>query len=70
MYLYPPYNRLIHISVLKLDKKEAMKCAQALAVKLKEAYSPVNEGVTLLFESYLPNSVQVVPPSDVIITAT
>lgn len=37
MFLYPPFNRLIHISVLHLDKKEAMMCAQALSVKLKES---------------------------------
>jgi len=37
MFLYPPFTRLIHISVLHLDKKEAMQCAQGLSAKLKEA---------------------------------
>lgn len=37
MYHYPPFFRLINISVLHTDKKEAMKSAQSLAVKLKEA---------------------------------
>jgi primosomal protein N' (replication factor Y) len=37
MFLYPPFTRLIHISVLHIDKKEAMQCAQGLSIKLKEA---------------------------------
>jgi primosomal protein N' (replication factor Y) (superfamily II helicase) len=36
-FLYPPFTRLIHISVLHLDKKEALKCAKGLSDKLKEA---------------------------------
>ncbi len=36
-FFYPPFARLIHISVLHMDKKEAMKSAQALSNKLKEA---------------------------------
>lgn len=35
MFLYPPFTRIIHISVLHLDKKEALKCAHQLAGKLK-----------------------------------
>jgi primosomal protein N' (replication factor Y) len=37
MYHYPPFHRLINISVLHIDKKEAIKSAHALALKLKEA---------------------------------
>lgn len=37
MYHYPPFYRLINISVLHIDKKEAIKSANALALKLKES---------------------------------
>ncbi|MGN6647893.1 MAG: replication restart helicase PriA [Cytophaga sp.] len=35
MYLYPPFTRMIHVSVLHLDKKEALKCGEQLAGKLR-----------------------------------
>jgi len=35
MYHYPPFTRIIHVSVLHLDKKEALKCAHQLVSKLK-----------------------------------
>ncbi|MBC7450593.1 MAG: primosomal protein N', partial [Cytophagales bacterium] len=37
MYHYPPYTRMIHVSVLHTDQKEAMKSAQQLSFALKEA---------------------------------
>jgi primosomal protein N' (replication factor Y) len=37
MYHYPPFTRMIHISVLHVDQKEALKVAQDLSAKLKEA---------------------------------
>ena len=37
MYHYPPFTRVTHISVLHLDKKEALKTAHGLTAKLKDA---------------------------------
>jgi len=36
-YHYPPYTMMIHIAVMHLDQKEALKIAETLSFKLKEA---------------------------------